>query len=207
MNEHVSPIRPQDAASVGALLALSHAEYPAFVHLFPGPVARHDILLAFLTATAADAARQGGALLARDQHGVLGAALWMPPHTFPLTPLRKARMTPAMLRIALRAPREFRDFARVGSYLEGTMPVESAWYLQAMGVHPRAQRRGIGRQLLAPVLAMADHAAISCHLHTSDPANVDYYRQHGFQVSDPAIAVTPAGPRYIAMSRTPSHPQ
>ncbi|MDN5856071.1 MAG: GNAT family N-acetyltransferase, partial [Actinomycetia bacterium] len=80
---------------------------------------------------------------------------------------------------------------------------EPGWYLQAMGVHPRAQRRGIGRRLLAPVLDAADNAGLRCHLHTSDPANVAYYGQHGFEVSEPAITVFPTGPSYIGMIRKP----
>jgi len=60
---------------------------------------------------------------------------------------------------------------------------------------------GVGA-LLTPVLADADTGGIACY-HTSDPANVDYYRQHGFQVTQPATEAFTAGPRYIAMSRPP----
>lgn len=191
----------RDAAEVGELLAASHADYPALRHAFPNPAVRARVLRTFLTATARDAARQGGALLARDEVGLLGVALLMPPGTFPLPAARKVRMGPELLRTALAAPREFPGFVRVGARLERSVRAGSGWYLQAMGVHPRAQRRGVGGRLLAPVLAAADRAGMACHLHTSDPANVDYYSRHGFSVDEPAVQVFPAGPHYIGMVR------
>lgn len=206
MSVQVAQLRGEDTAAAGELLAASHADYPAFAQLFPDPAVRQRVLRAFLTATAADAASRGGALLARDSDRVLGVAMWMPPGTFPLTLLRKARMAPALLRTALAAPHRFPAFARVGARLEHSAHPAPAWYLQAMGVHPHAQRQGIGRKLLTPVLADADTAGIACYLHTSDPANVDYYRQHGFQVTQPATEAFTVGPHYIAMSRPPIKP-
>ena len=84
---------------------------------------------------------------------------------------------------AIAAPRAFRQFARSGAALEQVFPDELVWYLQALGVHPDAQRRGVGAALLSAGLAVvdADHAA--CHLHTSDPLNVEHYRRWGFQLT------------------------
>jgi ribosomal protein S18 acetylase RimI-like enzyme len=207
------------AAEAGDLLASSHFSYPSFRHLFPGrgsaeapprdprdtefvdaPV-RQRVLRVFMTAAARDAAVHAHALIACDDEGILGVALWMPPGTFPMSARRKARMTPALLRTASVAPRSFPAFTRVGIVLERAHPGDESWYLQALGVHPRAQRRGIGRQLMLPVLALADESGSACHLHTSDPANVAYYQRFGFEVSQPAIQVFANGPNYIGMTR------
>ena len=64
----------------------------------------------------------------------------------------------------------------------------------------RAQRRGVGRRLLSPTLALADESGLPCHLHTSDTA---YYGRFGFEVSQPAIEVFAHGPHYIGMTRPP----
>ena len=210
MNDHperspdavrVAPLHPSRAAPAGDLLAASHADYPGFVHLFPDPARRRRVVRSFMAATAHDAARSALALVAEDDDGILGVALWMPPGRFPLSALRKARMTPALLRAAVAARAAFPAFARVGTTLERDHPPGSFWYLQALGVHPRAQRRGVGRRLVTPVLTQADHHGHPCHLHTSDPANVGYYRRFGFAVSRPAIEVFTDGPRYIGMTR------
>ena len=61
-------------------------------------------------------------------------------------------------------PRAFRQL-RDRRALEQAFLDEPVWYLQALGVHPDAQRRGVGAALLSAGLAVvdADHAA--CHLH------------------------------------------
>lgn len=204
----IGVLDPSDAAQAGELLATSHGEYPTFRHLFPDPVRRRRALRPFMTATARDAALFGRCFVARDDQAMLGVALWMPPGTFPLTAMRKARMTPALLRVALAAPRAFPPFARVGAGLEKAHPPGPLWYLQALGVQPRAQRRGLGGQLVTPALAMADESGAACHLHTSDPSNIAYYQRFGFELTQRALRVLPGGPAYLGMSREPrrTHP-
>lgn len=202
----VEGLAPDNATQAGALLAASHADYPSFRHLFPDPERRRRALLPFMTATARDAAAHARAMVAYDDGGILGVALWMPPGAFPLSAARKASMTPALLRTALAAPPAFAAFARVGARLEKAHPERRSWYLLALGVHPRAQRRGVGTRLVTPVLALADDAGLPCYLQTSDPANVDYYQRFGFEVTQPAIPVLPDGPHYIGMTRPRRRP-
>ncbi|MGI8537216.1 MAG: hypothetical protein ACR2K2_12120 [Mycobacteriales bacterium] len=90
----VQPLVRGDARAAGALLAASHADYPAFAHVFPRPAQRHQVLVPFLTATAADAIAFGVCTGARDDEGLLGVALWLPPGTFPWSLRRKLRATP-----------------------------------------------------------------------------------------------------------------
>jgi ribosomal protein S18 acetylase RimI-like enzyme len=198
--ERLAPAKAHDA---GDVLAASHADYPGFRHVFPDPIVRQRTLRVFMAATARDAALHMHALIALDADGVLGVALWSPPGTFPFSGGRKARMAPALIRIAFSAPASFRDFVRIGTALEKAHPVEPAWYLQALGVHPRAQRRGIGKLLMAPGLALADGSGLPCYLQTSDPANIDYYRRFGFDLVQPRIQVFRDGPAYLGMRRPP----
>ena len=64
---------------------------------------RRRVLRVFMAAAARDAAQHAHAIVAEDDRGLVGVALWMPPGTFPLSAWRKARMTPALLRVALVA--------------------------------------------------------------------------------------------------------
>ncbi|MPZ52396.1 MAG: GNAT family N-acetyltransferase [Acidimicrobiia bacterium] len=134
---------------------------------------------------------------------LLGVALWMKPGSFPQSTLRKAAMTPGLLRVAMILGSKFPSFARMGAALERTHPGDRSWYLQAMGVHPRAQRRGVGKALIEPVLVIADEEGLPVHLHTSDPANIAYYQRYDFRVTDPSISVFSNGPTYTAMTRRP----
>lgn len=192
---------PTSAAAAGDLLAASHGAYPAFAALFPDPRRRRSILQTFMKATARDAADHGLALSARQEGELVGVALWMPPGAFPLSVRRKMRMMPAMVRIGLAAPSAFPRFARVGASLERSLPPKPFWYLQALGVHPRAQRKGVGQQLMGEGLRRVDEARVCCCLHTSDAANVAYYKRFGFAVANSTHFAEERGPRYIAMIR------
>jgi GNAT superfamily N-acetyltransferase len=200
----IDPLRAADAAAVGGLLAASHCDYPAFRVEFPDPRVRNRVLIPFQAAAARDAAVHGSAVGAFLDGHLVGVALWQPPGRFPLSPLRKARMTPALLRVAIAAPRAFPQFARSGAALEQAFPHEPVWYLQALGVHPDAQRRGVGAALLGGGLAVIDADHTACHLHTSDPANVEYYRAWGFRLTQPAFPAGASGPTYYGMTRPAS---
>jgi hypothetical protein len=132
----VEPLSTDDAAAAGAVLSASHHNYPAFRVEFPDPRVRHRVLLPFQIAAARDGAVYGSLLGASLDDDLLGVALWQPPGRFPLSALRKARMTPALLRVVLAAPRTFPLFARSGAAYERAFPEEPVWYLQALGVHP-----------------------------------------------------------------------
>lgn len=202
----IAALEPDRAVEAGSLLAASHAGYPAYRHVFPDPEKRHRALRPFMSATALDLAQHGHALVAFDGDVIVGVALWLPPGTAPRSIGRKLRMTPALLRVLAAAPRAFRAFVHVGSKLEVAQHGGASWYLEALGVHPGARRSGLGRQLLTPVLAQADEAGLPCQLHTSDPANVDYYRRFGFAVDEP-VKVFLDGPEYIGMVRPPRPPE
>jgi ribosomal protein S18 acetylase RimI-like enzyme len=194
-------LSPQQAAEAGMVIAASHADYPGFRHVFPNTEARRRALGPFMVATARDAAAHGHGLIA-ESSGIVGVALWMPPGTFPLSSGRKVRMTPALIRMTLTVGGgAMRRFAQVGSALERAHPPEPSWYLQAMGVHPRVQRRGAGSRLMAAGIALADKDQLPCYLQTSDPANVKYYERYGFELIQPAIETYPGGPTYLGMRR------
>ena len=123
-----------------------------------------------------------------------GVALWQPPGRFPLSFVRKLGMTPGLLRAAIGAGRALTRFANSGAALEQAFPREPVWYLQALGVHPSAQRRGVGAALLRDGLALVDADNARCHLHTSDAANVQYYKRWGFELTQPAFSAGAGGP-------------
>ncbi len=189
------------ARAAGDALAASHAEYPAFRHVFPDRRLRDRALRPFFTATVADAIPFEAVYAAVDGQRVLGAAAWLPPGAFPWSAWRKAKATPAFLRVMAADPRSFPAFVRLGASAERAHPAEPHWFLEVLGIRPDAQRQGWGSRLVQPALERADAAGVPCALETSDPANAAYYQRFGFVVVDGALALVPGGPTHVAMRR------
>jgi GNAT superfamily N-acetyltransferase len=80
------------------------------------------------------------------------------------------------------------------------------WYLAFVGVEPRQQAKGVGRQLLAPVLELADHHGAVCYLETPFPGTLDFYRRLGFVLEIEARPFENAPPIWT-MTRQPSPPR
>jgi GNAT superfamily N-acetyltransferase len=197
----VRPLSSGDVRPAGEVLTASHGDYPAFRAEFPDPGVRRRFLLPFQTAAVRDSVRHAHAFGAFLGVRLVGVTLWQPPGRFPLSTVRKARMTPGLIRAAFVARGEFPRFARSGAALERAMPAVPVWYLLVLGVHPDAHRRGVGSALLAAGLALVDAQNLPCHLHTSDHANIDYYARWGFELTQPAFTAGPGGPTYYGMTR------
>ncbi|MGB1582384.1 MAG: GNAT family N-acetyltransferase [Solirubrobacterales bacterium] len=129
----------------------------------------------------------------------LGAAIWVPPDESELT-VREAWaiIRPNVVsRLAFRAPLLARGLMQI----DRLHPEQPHFYLAAIGVEPSAQGRGLGSQLLAPVLELCDADRIGAYLESSNPANVDMYARHGFRVVKELKL--PRGPVIHTMWRDP----
>jgi GNAT superfamily N-acetyltransferase len=114
-----------------------------------------------------------------DGH-VAGVAVWVPPGRYPLPFVARLRVTPRMLGLALRIGGRIRDVAGFGSSIDAVFPTEPVRYLQALGVGPGHQGRGIGTALLRDGLAKADATHEAVYLETSLERNVRLYGRQGF---------------------------
>ena len=99
----------------------------------------------------------------------------------------------------------------VPSRLEGLGQIRQArlsephWYLAVLGTLPDQQSKGLGGKVLAPMLERCDRVGLLAFLESSNPANVGFYRRHGFEpagelMMDDKTLVT-------LMAREPRHPQ
>jgi ribosomal protein S18 acetylase RimI-like enzyme len=114
--------------------------------------------------------------VAGELAGVLIAA---PPDAFPLPAASFARRWRSSLGQGLRVARRW---AEVFETLAPLHPPEPHWYLSTLGVDPRRQRRGLGRELLAAWLADVDRDASGAYLETDRLENVAFYERAGFVV-------------------------
>lgn len=81
-------------------------------------------------------------------------------------------------------------------------PNEPHMYLFTIGTRLSARGQGVGKALLAPMLAACDRAGMPCYLENSNPANHGFYRAHGFERME-IFPCGDGGPSLEAMWRTP----
>lgn len=58
---------------------------------------------------------------------------------------------------------------------------EPHWYLSVLGTSPNQQSKGLGGRVLAPMLERCDRIGELAYLESTNPANVGFYRRHGFE--------------------------
>lgn len=82
---------------------------------------------------------------------------------------------------------------------------EPHWYLAVLGTSPDQQGKGLGGRVLAPMLDRCDRIGDMAYLESSNPANVGFYRRHGFEplgefILGDGVLITP-------MAREPRPPE
>jgi GNAT superfamily N-acetyltransferase len=128
-----------------------------------------------------------------------GAAVWFPPGGWSIGVNDFLRTLPGWLRVTgLRAlPSRLR-----GLYaLTQERPEGDAWMLEVLGVHPSAQRRGVGSRLVEYGLEQARRDGVGAFLLTSSREVVPFYARFGFTVAN-ELAL-PGGPPIWSLWRRP----
>jgi len=181
----LSPLLPREIGAAAELLASALHDDPAFRQAVADPNRRRIALIGITRIAVRDALAFGHVRAARHDQRLAGVAVWLPPGTYPMDARREARAALAMIGLTLRIPRDIRAMARLGQSLDAVFPTEPVWYLQALGILPDLQRRGIGTRLIQPVIEQAQRAGVPCYLETAEPLNIEYYRRFGFSLIEP----------------------
>lgn len=194
--------------AAGLLARCFHANLN-FVDLFRNQRARSRVLPRMFAAGLRDASGFGHVYSAmREVRGptgdeVVGVAVWLPPGAFPLSPARQLRALPRMAGVLSAAPRSARRLLRYTAGIAKLHPGQPYWYLEVVGVDPRAQGLDVGTRLLEPVLTHADEVGQLCYLETMTERNVGWYRSLGFEVREEGVRFVPGRPPNWTMIRHP----
>jgi ribosomal protein S18 acetylase RimI-like enzyme len=140
------------------------------------------------------------AVPAFDRHGVhaftdfAGAAIWYPPGVeidgAKVADLFSSGLTPDLTEAffdLLEACEEYR-------------PGDPYWELEMLAVDPACQGKGLGSTLLDHGLAICDRDRAPVYLESSNPANLSFYRRHGFDLL--AEVQLPGTPKRFPMLRS-----
>jgi ribosomal protein S18 acetylase RimI-like enzyme len=85
--------------------------------------------------------------------------------------------------------REMKRWIRVYHQLEKIHPRQPHWYVLVLGAHPDHQGKGLGGELLKPILQKADEESVGVYLECSNPKSLDFYNKHGFRVIEEIVPI------------------
>ncbi len=163
--------------------------------------ARSSVLGSYFEYSLQEADRTGRCTV--HENPQLGAAAWLLPRALEIdAPETSAK---AAYLAQLLGPKGWDNYRRIIEFMSGKSELRvpaDAWYLTIVGVHPSAQGRGIGGELLRPTLAEATAAGACAYLETFSARSVAFYQRLGFaRVAEFAEPVTRAP--YVVMQRAP----
>ena len=189
----VAPIRTEEIPAAATVLARAFADAPQFRFLLPDDAKRPARLCWYWEATLRASVHSGeivDVVPGPSQSEVCAVAIWEPPWRGKHRALTLARsgLWAAPIRLGPASWRRKRALSTALSTLAKPAP---CWYLNAIGVEPSEQRRGLGTALLRRMLGRIDHDSMPSFLDTSARENLGYYERFGFRVT--ATAELPNG--------------
>lgn len=195
----VRPVTPGDLVDVGGSLGRAFGDDPVMEYLVPGvsPRERARRMARFFATETKQRARLAGAWTSA---GCEGAALWAPPGRW-RTGVRDG-LGLALPIVRAAGPRVLAKLP-VLARMEKVHPKEPHWYLAVLGTDPDHQGKGIGRDLLAPVLERCDHEGLPAYLESSKESNIPYYERFGWRLTG-ELSLARGAPTIYPMWREPA---
>ena len=181
MPAEIVPLREADLPAAAAALARAFYDDPLQKYTLPEPTERATRSPALFSA----ALRYGllfGEVLT-NAATPLGAAVWLGPDAWDITPDRAAAAGFDRLpdEIGAAATERFFSVLAAGERYHRRDVPPAHWYVMVVGVSPVAQGTGLGRALLQPIIDRAEAAGEPCYLETANGANVTFYERLGFE--------------------------
>lgn len=178
---NIVPLSQENLSDAASALARAFQDDPLQAYVFPDPAERAARSPAHFMPLLRYGLMYGEVLT--TQGIPLGAAVWLPPDRWEVTPERAAAAGLDELPNVLGEEAAERFFSVLGAtdtYHHRDVPA-SHWYLMVVGIAPEARGQGLGRALLRPIMDRADAAGLHCYLETAHPDNVAFYEHLGFQ--------------------------
>jgi GNAT superfamily N-acetyltransferase len=179
-----------DLGGVSQALAAAFFDDPVFSWCYPDAARRRQIAPRFFEIVTE-------AIVTHDEiyttDHVVAAAVWVPPGVE-----ENEQMVADLGELSgEHAPRLFAAL----ELMEENHPGEPHHYLFLLGTRPEWQSRGIGSDLIRPVLEVCDRDQVPAYLEATSEGNRRLYLRHGFEVFEEIQL--PDGPTMWRMWRRP----
>lgn len=173
---------------------------PGFAHILPRESERRLAMKHIFAGMTSTARRKGKIWAAIEDDTVLATGIWLAPGEYPSGWLESIRTIPHMIGLRSLGREKLQMLSDFDNRAKEHFPKTPCWYLQALGVHPSTQGKGIGSALMRYMLE--EIGAHDCYLETGTPANVRFYERIGFEVLNAEAQLTPnKGPTHWTMMR------
>ena len=198
----MEPISSTDLAAAGRTLGLAMAPDPFYTWLHPDDRRREAWMCRFMTNLLRLLYPQGH-VLATDATlaGVVGL---MPPGETGFSLMASVSFAARALLAGGGPPwARLARGARMLHRIEDARPDEPHWYVVVAGVNPAAHGRGVGRQIMEHVVALAASDERPVYLETTNAANPSFYERFGFETTQ-VVQLGEEAPPAVCMIRRPS---
>ncbi|MCH9671279.1 MAG: GNAT family N-acetyltransferase [Gammaproteobacteria bacterium] len=166
----------------------------------PGLSAREG-MVQYMDFSLREAAQYG--VLSEIAEGPIGAGIWSKPMSASeASAISRAKQAFLEANLGANAVATYRTITEFMTEHTAPCVPPGAWYLSILGVAPEHQGRGLGAQLVQPVLDVTDRLAVPTYLETFTPRNKSFYQRLGYSE---ALSVTEptTGTDYCVMLRAP----
>lgn len=113
-------------------------------------------------------------------HKAGGATMWMPPGV-EAAPSQVGLLAFALGQLRHGTLSAIKKGMALGELMAEWHPKDPHYYLFTIGTTETARGKGVGKALLAPILAACDRNAMPVYLENSNPTNSGFYAAHGFE--------------------------
>ncbi len=84
--------------------------------------------------------------------------------------------------------------SRVFHRFDKIHPQQPHWYISVLGAHPDHQGKGLGGELIRPILQKARRESVIVYLECANPNSIDFYRKYGFKVMEKIVPIRSCPP-------------
>ncbi|MEM7712749.1 MAG: GNAT family N-acetyltransferase [Cyanobacteria bacterium P01_A01_bin.68] len=164
---------------IARILAESFMDDPSFKFTYGENVKKIQALDAFFELFVNDAMQRGEIVIAPEDQGV---CIWYPESVEIFNKQFEQILVDVASTVYNFAGEESgKRFEHLIQTIGDKEPERTHCEVFFIGLKPEARGKGIGQNLIKPVLDYADKNQVSCYLVSSSSRNISFYERHGFQ--------------------------
>lgn len=167
------------AKKVARILAESFIDDPSFKFTYGENVNKIQALDAFFKLLVEDVMQRGEIVVAPEDQGV---CIWYPESVEIFNKQFEQILVDVASTVYHFAGEESgKRFEHLIHKMGEKEPEKTHCEVFFIGLKPEARGKGIGKNLIKPVLNYADTKQVGCYLVSSSSRNISFYERHGFQ--------------------------